>query len=169
MMTKIKTLLVVIFFIPPTLGNEIVPELIDISIKKNHQGLYLEPAEIKINQDDPYLMVINNEADCAIDFIYGEFGRSVSTLFLDGVLGLHQYGLNIPIKTKVTWHFVSKTPGEFKYQLIKAGEAQISGEGKWMIDGLTSNINSSKENDLISKEEKNKKMNEQKMPMKIRK
>lgn len=100
------------------------PILIDYQLQGKGSDIYFEPNELNLYVAQSYLFLIQNPFEESINIILGDLGKNIYTHYLQGVPGFSQSSMLIPGKTKVTWVFEIKKPGQYKLTPMNMGMGQ---------------------------------------------
>ncbi|MCS5708373.1 hypothetical protein CC99x_005580 [Candidatus Berkiella cookevillensis] len=135
----IKKLSVLTLFITHLLTAHAMPSdptLIDYKVSGSGHSPYFSPENVVLILGRPYVLIIENDFDNAINFVFEKFGSTVYTHYLQGVSGMSQQNMTIPPHTKVTWMFEANQPGEFLVYAMNMGVGQKGEPSKLIVKSL---------------------------------
>lgn len=124
------------------------PTLIDYKVSGSGQAPYFDPENVVLILGRPYVLIIDNDFDNAINFVFEKFGPTVYTHYLQGVSGMSQNSMTIPAHTKVTWMFEANQPGEFLVYAMNMGVGQRGDPSKLIVKSLRQSAKPSVSDDL---------------------
>ena len=115
------------------------PTLYDIQVEGSvgHPELSIEELMLDVNQE--YLFVISNTLPASVELYIGKFGHHIATHYLQGTPSVTQESMNLPTSSKVLWHFVTNTPGEFTFSAVNASTLEKGTTHKIIIQEKVAN------------------------------
>ena len=119
------------------------PTLIDYKVSGSGHAPYFSPENVVLVLGRPYVLIISNDFDNAINFVFEKFGSTVYTHYLQGVSGMSQQSMTIPPHTKVTWMFETNQAGEFLVYAMNMGVGQKGEASKLIVKSLRESAQSS--------------------------
>lgn len=121
--------IVVLLFSSLSKANE-TPQLIDLQLSGSISAPFFEPGNLTFTLGQEYVLVITNDNAYQVTFHFDKFGQAIFTRFLQGSPGVTQESLELPSSSKVLWHFIPSTIGNFSYYASNNGLNQKGKEGK---------------------------------------
>lgn len=119
------------------------PTLIDYKVSGSGHSPYFSPENVVLILGRPYVLIIENDFENPINFVFEKFGSTVYTHYLQGVSGMSQQNMTIPPRTKVTWMFEVNQPGEFLVYAMNMGAGQKGEPSKLIVKSLRESAKSS--------------------------
>ena len=110
-----------------------VPELIQLEVQGDDHALTFGPEDLKLNKNQPYVMVIVNDKPFAVAFQYTGLGQAVRSQSLKGSNSVSTESIQLPPNSKVQWQFTPIEQGEFVISASNIAFAQKGPEGKVTI------------------------------------
>ena len=114
------------------------PILMELAVDGTPESPFLDPKVLTFEQNQEYLIILNNDNLFSVHFKFENFGQNIFTHYLKGTSDVSQSSISVPPQTKVLWLFVASTPGEFPLTLNNPVINKDGPLGKIIISALAS-------------------------------
>ena len=113
------------------------PILMELAVDGTPESPFLDPKVLTFEQNQEYLIILNNDKLFTVHFKFENFGQNIFTHYLKGTSDVSQSSISVPPQTKVLWLFVASTPGEFPLTLNNPIINKDGPLGKIIISALS--------------------------------